>query len=330
MCWISAAFVAWAFGTTEGLAAWLMPTRPMTAAQLGLSRQIQALCAEPEGLVLVGGPRLSGKTTLVSACVDLINRSRADYIITLETEITFVHERRRGMVSQREVRGDQERMLALARAALLEKPDVLVIDDLRSPEMVALAIDSGRMDGMVPMNDALLAFVRSGAVDAREAYRKAFNRPALMESLRREHIDRSSAGRQDPVPLSVVPEQARSHHAGASTGAVMAGDRKDHGDVHRRLQDHMVLPDLEAGIQTDAARSELPEVPVGVMSGSALAAPLTRPQPHVASLGTNSRNRCLGCGSGRDLHRARLRPRTKGGSPTEARSHSTRAKVGGR
>ena len=259
----------------------LIPTRLISADQLGLSRDIQALCGERDGLILVAGPRLSGKSTLISALVDLINRTRADYLITLESEIKFLHENRKAIVSQREVRSDQEVMLASARAALRENPDILVIDDLRTPELIGLAldaadsghlvigsvtahttsaavarlidttpferqtqvalalsetlrgavaqvllrkagggrvaarellfntpsvasliaegkisqlpvaIDSGRKYGMVPMNDALIAFVQSGAVDAREAYRKAFDRAAFLEQLRREGIDTS-------------------------------------------------------------------------------------------------------------------------------------------
>jgi twitching motility protein PilT len=259
----------------------LIPTRLISADQLGLSRDIQSLCGEREGLVLVAGPRLSGKSTLISAFVDLINRTRSDYIISLETEIKFVHDNRRAMVSQREARGEPDTMLQGARAALRENPDVLVIDDLKTPELVAvaldaaesghlvigsvtahttsaaigrlietapyerqtqvalslsetlrgavaqvllrktgggrvaarellfnmpsvaaliaegkigqlpLAIDSGRKYGMVPMNDALLGFVQGGAVDAREAYRKAYDRVAFLELMKREGIDTS-------------------------------------------------------------------------------------------------------------------------------------------
>jgi twitching motility protein PilT len=259
----------------------LIPTRLISADQLGLSRDIQALCGEREGLILVAGPRLSGKSTLISAFVDLINRNRSDYVISLETEIKFVHENRRAMVSQREVRGEPDAMLSGARAALRENPDVLVVDDLKTPDLVAvaldaaesghlvigsvtahttsaaigrlietapyerqtqvalslsealrgavaqvllrksgggrvaarellfnmpsvaalvaegkigqlpLAIDSGRKYGMVPMNDVLLAFVQSGAVEAREAYRKAYDRVAFLELMRREGIDTS-------------------------------------------------------------------------------------------------------------------------------------------
>jgi twitching motility protein PilT len=125
-----------------------VPTRALSAEQLGLSREIQSLAGQPDGLVLVTGQRLSGKSTLISAFVDLINRSRSEHIITLERQIKIVHESRRSFVSQREVRGEAEEMLKAARAALREDPDVLVIEDLRSPEITSVALeaaDSGRL-----------------------------------------------------------------------------------------------------------------------------------------------------------------------------------------
>ena len=93
----------------------MIPARAISAEQLGLSREIQGLCAEAEGLVLVAGPRSSGKSTLIAAFVDLINRTRSDHVITLENQIKFVHENRGSLVSQREVRGDRNELLSVAR-----------------------------------------------------------------------------------------------------------------------------------------------------------------------------------------------------------------------
>jgi len=126
----------------------IMPTRAVTSQQLGLSREIQELAAEAEGLVLVAGPRSSGKRTLMSALVDLINRTRHAHVITIEREINVVHERASSFVSQREAHGGADEMLDLARAALREDPDVLVLESVRSAELMNLALDataSGRL-----------------------------------------------------------------------------------------------------------------------------------------------------------------------------------------
>lgn len=131
-----------------GLIVRMLPPRAISVEQLGLSQEIQALCAQPDGLVLVCGPRASGKSTLLAAFVDLVNRTRADHVITIERQITFVHETRRSLVSQREVRGEAREVLAAVRAALREDPDVLVIEELRSPDVVAAtfeAMESGRL-----------------------------------------------------------------------------------------------------------------------------------------------------------------------------------------
>lgn len=126
----------------------MIPPRAISADQLGLPAEVQALCGQPDGLVLVTGARASGKSTLLSAFVDLINRTRSDHVITVESQINFVHESRKSFVSQREVRGDAEAAAAAVRSAFREDPDVLVIEDLRTAEIVSVAIEaaeSGRL-----------------------------------------------------------------------------------------------------------------------------------------------------------------------------------------
>jgi len=126
----------------------IMPQRAVTTEQLGLSREIQALADETDGLLVVTGPRLSGKRTLMSAFVDHINRTRHLHIITIERDINIVHERVGSMVSQREVRG-VEHMAPAVRNALREDPDILVLEDVRSSELVELALDAAAAGRLV-------------------------------------------------------------------------------------------------------------------------------------------------------------------------------------
>ena len=141
----------------------LMPTRSVSVDQLGLPRSVQALAIEPEGLVLVAGPRSSGKRTLLSAFVDQINKTRRDHVITIEREVNIVHEQSSSFVSQREVRGNDDEMLVAARAALREDPDVLVIEDLRTAALMNVALEAASAGRLVVAGFS--AHTAAGAID---------------------------------------------------------------------------------------------------------------------------------------------------------------------
>jgi twitching motility protein PilT len=116
------------------------------ADTLGLAPEALALTTEPDGLIVVTGPRGSGKSTMLAAFVDAINRQRADYIITLEPEIRVLHENRHALISQRASGADAG---GAARAALRENPDVLVIDDLDGPDVTLAAFEAAAHGALV-------------------------------------------------------------------------------------------------------------------------------------------------------------------------------------
>ena len=157
----------------------MIATRAATAEQLGLSREVQALATEPQGLVLVAALPGNGKSTLVSALVDLVNRQRAEYVVTLERQIRLVHDNRTAIVSQREIRGGVDDALSAARAALREDPDVLAVDDLASAHMVPLLLQAAS-EGLVFVSitapstiEAVERFVELAPADARAGVRAA-------------------------------------------------------------------------------------------------------------------------------------------------------------
>lgn len=120
-----------------------------SADHLGLPEAFQSLCDVPDGLVLIASPRAGGKSTLVHAFVDLINRTRCDHVVCVESRIGHCHESQHSFISQRETGGDGEAAGTMLRAALREGPDVLVVDDLRGPEAVAVAVDAARAGRLV-------------------------------------------------------------------------------------------------------------------------------------------------------------------------------------
>ena len=80
-----------------------------------------------------------------------------------------------------------------AREVLLNTAAVAGLIQEAKTGQLPLAMESGRRHGMMPLNDALTAFVREGIVHVTEAYRKAFDKESLLAALRREGVDTSFA-----------------------------------------------------------------------------------------------------------------------------------------
>ncbi len=139
----------------------ITPVRATSTEQLGLSREVESLALEPGGLILVAGPRLSGKRTTISALVDFMNRTRRDHVITVEREFNVIHGAGTSIISQREARGGADDIESVARAALREDPDVLVIESLQTAALVDVALDavtSGQLViGGIPAHDTASA-----------------------------------------------------------------------------------------------------------------------------------------------------------------------------
>lgn len=117
--------------------------------QVELSLDIQALAVEREGLVVVAGPRASGKQAAIGSLVDLVTRTRRGYVIAVQREVTVLSEAEGSFVSQREARGGLTDILAVARAALQENPDVLVLEEVRSAPLMDLALDAAASGQLV-------------------------------------------------------------------------------------------------------------------------------------------------------------------------------------
>ena len=127
----------------------VIPSRILTAEEMGLSKEILELCFLSKGLVLVTGPTGSGKSTTLTALVDHINRNRTDHIITIEDPIEFVHENRNCLINQRQVGEHTGSFKDALRAALREDPDVVLIGEMRDLETVSIAIETAETGHLV-------------------------------------------------------------------------------------------------------------------------------------------------------------------------------------
>lgn len=126
-----------------------IPSKILTAEQLGLPAVISKLALLPRGLVLVTGPTGSGKSTTLAAIIDQANRSRKDHIITVEDPIEFVHQSQGCIVNHREVGLHTKTFSAALRGALREDPDIILVGEMRDLETISLAIEAASTGHLV-------------------------------------------------------------------------------------------------------------------------------------------------------------------------------------
>jgi twitching motility protein PilT len=127
----------------------VIPSRIITAEEMGLPKEILQLCHLPKGLVLVTGPTGSGKSTTLCALIDYINRNRSDHIITIEDPLEFVHENNKCLINQRQVGEHTDSFKDALRAALREDPDIVLVGEMRDLETVAIAIETAETGHLV-------------------------------------------------------------------------------------------------------------------------------------------------------------------------------------
>jgi len=125
---------------TVALSMRLIPDQIPTLEELGLPPSVVQLATESRGLVLVTGATGSGKSTTLAALVDLINRTRALHVITIEDPIEFVHHDHQAVVTQREVGFDTPAYASGLKSALRQDPDVILIGEMRDVDTIETAL----------------------------------------------------------------------------------------------------------------------------------------------------------------------------------------------
>src|SRR5262245_25684991 len=164
----------------------VIPSKILTAEQLGLSPAILNLCRLNKGLVLVTGPTGSGKSTTLCGMIDYINRTRKDHLITIEEPIEFVHENKECAINQREVHNHTMSFKNALRAALREDPDIVLVGEMRDLETVAIAIETAETGHLVfgTLHTTTAASTVDRVIDQFPSDRQAQIRIMLSESLK--------------------------------------------------------------------------------------------------------------------------------------------------
>jgi twitching motility protein PilT len=127
----------------------VIPTKIPDLASLGLPSQLEEIAQFRDGIVLVTGPRGSGKSSTLAALLDRINQQRVCHIITIEDPIEFLHNHKRATVHQRELHSDTPSIALALRAALRQAPSVILLGETRERETMELCLEAAETGHLV-------------------------------------------------------------------------------------------------------------------------------------------------------------------------------------
>ncbi len=111
-----------------------------TLEELALPPLYGDLVKMKRGLVLIVGQTGSGKTTSLAAMVGHRNTHGSGHVVTIEDPIEFVHNHKQCIITQRDVGLDTYSYAIALKNALRQRPDLVVIGEVRDREVMEQAI----------------------------------------------------------------------------------------------------------------------------------------------------------------------------------------------
>ena len=175
-------------------------TEAPTPEGLGIPDAVLQWSKSHQGLVIVGGPTGSGKSTTSAVLIRLINERRPCHIVTIEDPIEYLHPDISALVSQREIGVDAPNFHDALRSALRQDPDVILVGEVRDEETAMTALRAAETGHLV-----LCTIHTSGAAESIQRFVELFGE--RNEHVARELLASSLVGvvSQRLVPAVVKP-----------------------------------------------------------------------------------------------------------------------------
>ena len=120
-----------------------------TLTELHLPPILSDLARKKQGFFLVVGPVGQGKSTTLSAMVNLVNNEQARNIVTIEDPIEHVYAPSKSIVNQREVGIDTKDFHTALKSVFREDVNVILIGEMRTPETIATAVTAAETGHLV-------------------------------------------------------------------------------------------------------------------------------------------------------------------------------------
>lgn len=117
--------------------------------ELRIPPVLQKVALERSGMVLIGGTVASGKTTTLTAMIDMMNRTVERHIITVEDPVEYVHSDNKCIINQREIGEDAVDFHSALRYVVRQSPDAVLIGEMRDADTFEFALGSAEVGRLV-------------------------------------------------------------------------------------------------------------------------------------------------------------------------------------
>jgi twitching motility protein PilT len=132
-----------------GISLRLIPKVIRGLDELNLPPILETFTAKKQGFFLVVGPVGQGKSTTLAAMIELINRNRAEHIITIEDPIEYIYTQKKSVIDQREVRTDTNNFYTALVNVLRQDVNVILVGEMRDPETMVAAVTAAETGHLV-------------------------------------------------------------------------------------------------------------------------------------------------------------------------------------
>jgi len=194
-----------------------LPTKVPALRELHLPPSVENLARLPRGLVLLGGPAGSGKSTTMAALINEINHRESRHIVIIEDPIEYEHTHVRSVVEQIEIGTDAPDFPTALRAALRQAPDVIVVGEMRDPETMRIAVAAAETGHLVlsTLHTTDVASTVARISDSFPLERQSSIRQELAMAIAAVHtqllLPKKGGGRIPAAELLMVAYGARHH-----------------------------------------------------------------------------------------------------------------------
>jgi twitching motility protein PilT len=133
----------------KGVALRLIPNVIRDFSELNLPPILESFTQRSQGFFLCVGPVGQGKSTTLSAMVNVINKTRAEHIVTIEDPIEYVYEEEKSLIDQREIGIDSESFQTALNATFRQDVDVILVGEMRNVETISAAVTAAETGHLV-------------------------------------------------------------------------------------------------------------------------------------------------------------------------------------